>query len=76
MLMRRAFANFMEISAKRGKQKRAMEILERITANVWSEFLGGFDNIYFEGVKIIVWTGMTRDELKMSINLSMLKASN
>ena len=76
IVMETEFTKFMEVSAKRGQQKRAMEILERITGRVWCEFSSGFDNIYFEGKKIVVWKGMTRDELKKSINLSMLRASN
>jgi len=76
ILMEEAFIKFMEVASKRGQQKRVIEILERLTNQVWREFSCGADNIYFEGKKIIVWKGMTREELKKSINLAMIKASN
>ena len=76
VLMEKAYTAFMEISAKRGRQKRALEILERITDSAWSAFSDGFHDICFEGAKVTIWNGMTRDELKKSINLTMIKVSN
>ena len=76
VLMEKAYTTFMEISAKRGQQKRALEILERITDSAWSAFSDGFQDICFEGAKVTIWNGMTREELKKSINLTMIKVSN
>jgi len=73
--MERLYTKFMEISARQGTQERVTQILEKITDTAWSSMEMGAD-VYYEGKKVLVWGGMTKEELKRSINLTMLKCSN
>jgi hypothetical protein len=70
VLMQTLYTKVMAVSARQGTQEQITRILERITDTAWSSMEMGAD-VYYEGQKVLVWGGMTKEELKLSINRTM-----
>ena len=78
VLMQTLYTKFMAVSARQGTQEQVIRILERITDTAWNCLetkLWGAD-VYYEGKKVFVWDGMTKEELKLSINFTMFRCEN
>jgi hypothetical protein len=73
VLMQTLYTKVMAEASRQGTQEQITRMLERMTDTAWNCQWG---NIYYDGEKVLVWDRMTREELKLSINLTMFRCEN
>lgn len=77
-LGKKIHAKFLAHATTQGTREQVLRILDVETerATQFAEAFGGVVDIRVNGTKVVVWKGMTKEQLRHQVNIAFVKMAN